>query len=299
MQLGFIGLGKMGKNMVLRLLEHNIQVVAWNRSSDDLDEVAAKGATPASSVEDVAAKLEGQRFIWLMLPNGAPTDEILGKLLPTLRKGDVVIDGANSLYVDTLRRAKQLEAAGIELVDIGVSGGPGGARNGACLMIGGAKDTVTKLEPVILALSAPGAFAHFGPTGSGHFAKMVHNGIEYGMMQAIAEGAAVLQKSPFGYYLAQVFHLYNQRSVIESRLVEWTENALKENPTLADVSSTIAHTGEGEWTINAAKELGVDVPVIETSYQVRVKSGNEPESFRNKVVSALRGQFGGHATKKA
>ncbi len=295
--MGYIGLGKMGKNMVLRLLEHQIEIVAWNRSPEPLNEVVAAGALPATDLPHLVDQLPSPRVIWLMLPAGEVTDTILTELQPLLTAGDLVVDGANAFYQDSLRRAEQLKQTGVHFVDIGVSGGPKGAREGACLMIGGETEDVDRLQPVIEAAAAPQAQAHFGGIGSGHFAKMVHNGVEYGMMQAIAEGAAVLEKSPFNYDLAQVFELYNQRSVIESRLVGWTVNAVKDNPKLEGVSSTIKHTGEGEWTIKTAEALGVQVPVIKTSFDVRVNSANEPESFRNKVVSALRGQFGGHAVK--
>lgn len=302
MTLGYIGLGKMGKNMVLRLREKNIDVVAWNRSQEPLKEVEHQGAHIAQSPEDMVVQLrQGNQttpiVIWIMLPAGELIDTFIQTLLPHLQPNDVLIDGANSFYKDTVRRAAMLHEKGIEFIDVAVSGGPSGARNGACLMIGGDKKQVDALTPLFQAIAAPDAYEYFGAAGAGHFAKMVHNGIEYGMMQAIAEGAEVLQKSSFHYDLEKVFRLYNNRSVIESRLVGWAQEAFKENPTLEGVTTSIAHSGEGEWTVKTAKELGVAVPIIEESFQVRVRSSTEPAHFSNKVVSALRGKFGGHSIK--
>ncbi len=298
MKIGYIGLGKMGKNMVLRLLEGGAEVVAWNRSPEPRAEVAKAGASTTETPVELVQSLESPRIIWLMLPSGAPTDEILHQIKPHLSKGDLVVDGANAYYKDSIRRGQELAEMGVRFMDIGVSGGPRGAREGACLMIGGEKGDVETLKPVIEAAAAPEGWQHLGPVGAGHFAKMVHNGIEYGMMQAIAEGAAILKQSPYHYDLAQVFNLYNHQSVITSRLVGWAESAFKDDPELSHISSAISHTGEGAWTVDTAKELGVDVPVITESLEVRKRSSVEPENFRNKVVSALRGQFGGHAVAK-
>lgn len=298
MKIAYIGLGKMGKNMVLRLLEQGIEVVVWNRSKEAVDEVVAAGATSAASFADLTEKLPERRVVWLMLPAGQVTDQIINELLPDLRTGDLLIDGGNSFYQDTIRRSTELAKKGIHYLDIGVSGGPGGARSGACMMVGGNKVDYDYVLPVIKAACAPDAYGYVGNSGAGHFVKMIHNGIEYGMMQAIAEGAAVLEKSPFKPDLAEVFRVYNNKSVIESRLVEWARQAFAENPKLDDISSTISHTGEGEWTIKTAKELGVEIPVIEKSFQVRVNSSNEPENFRNKVVSILRNKFGHHKASK-
>lgn len=298
MKIGYIGLGKMGKNMVLHLLEQGIEVVAWNRSPEPREEVANAGATAVEDLKSLISNLESPRIIWLMLPAGDATDEYIDKLIPLVSKGDLIIDGANSFYKDTLRRAEKLKAAGIRFMDIGVSGGPGGARTGACLMIGGQKQDFEQIKELVVAASAPKAFGYFGDIGAGHFAKMVHNGIEYGMMQAIAEGAAVLKNSGLNHDLAEVFRVYNNRSVIESRLVEWAQEALVEDPELSEISSKINHSGEGEWTIQTAKELGIEVPVIEDSFKVRLASSQESNSFRDKVVSALRGKFGHHAVRK-
>ncbi|TSC85414.1 MAG: 6-phosphogluconate dehydrogenase related protein [Microgenomates group bacterium Gr01-1014_7] len=292
----------MGKNMVLRLLEQSIEVVAWNRSPGPVEEMVKAGAVGAESLEDLIKKLEVPRIVWLMLPAGEVTDEYIDELLPLLSPGDLIVDGANSFYKDTLRRAEKIKPTGIHFMDIGVSGGPGGARTGACMMIGGAKEDVDRIMGVVKAASAPQAFGHFGEVGSGHFAKMVHNGIEYGMMEAIGEGAAMLKYGPFKLDLAEVFRVYQHRSVIESRLVGWTQEALTDAPDLAEISSEIKSTGEGEWTVKIAKELGIQTPVIEDSFKVRQNSANDPEDspegFRNKVVSAQRGKFGQHPVKK-
>lgn len=298
MQIGYIGLGKMGKNMVLRLLEQGVAVVAWNRSPEPRQAVASQGAQTAEDMVDVVDQLTVPRLIWLMLPAGDVTGEAIHTLLPKLSSGDVLIDGANSLYKDTQLRAKEITSKGVRFLDVGVSGGPVGARDGACLMVGGEHDDYTELTRLWEVLAAPKAYGYFGDHGAGHFVKMVHNGIEYGMMQAIAEGAAVLKKSPYQLDLAEVFRVYNQRSVIESRLVEWGYQALHDDPKLSNISSQINHSGEGEWTIQAAHELGIEVPVIEKSFQVRVDSTMKSEEFRDKMVSALRGQFGGHAVEK-
>lgn len=292
----------MGKNMVLRLVEQGIQVVAWNRSTGPLTEVVQAGAEGSSSIKDLVHQLPAPRIIWLMLPAGDVTDEYIDQLLPLLSEGDLIIDGGNSFYKDTLRRAAKITPTGIHFMDIGTSGGPDGARHGACLMIGGNLTDYDNIKELVVAASAPDAYGYFGPVGSGHFAKMVHNGIEYGMMEAIGEGAAILKNSQFDFDLGEVFRVYNHRSVIESRLVGWTQEALAEDPELSQISSVIKSTGEGEWTVKTAQELGIEAPVISASWDVRQASDqvkeDSPEGFRNKVVSAQRGKFGKHAVTK-
>lgn len=292
MKIGFVGLGKMGAGLVAQLTEKGHEVLAWNRSEH-----------PLKNVESIELMIDGlvagERIIWLMLPAGSIVDEFLSQLKPILAKGDLVIDGGNSRYSDTLRRSKDLGELGISYMDVGVSGGPKGARDGACLMIGGDKQIYDRLIPVWEAMSAPKAYGLMGSVGAGHFAKMVHNGIEYGMMQAIAEGAAVLKQSQFNIDMAKVFEIYNNRSVIESRLVGWTHEALVEDPELNEISSKIDHTGEGEWTVEAARELGIEVPIIAESLEVRKRSTPDSEDYRDKVVSAMRGKFGGHKVKKS
>jgi 6-phosphogluconate dehydrogenase len=307
MKIGYVGLGRMGKNMVLHLLEQGIEVVAWNRSPEPREEVAKAGATAVETVEELVntlRKAQGDKpkIIWLMLPAGDTTDEFIDKLLPLLDKGDLLIDGGNSFYKDTLRRAEKIKPTGIRFMDIGTSGGPGGARTGACLMIGGDKTDYEEIKELVVAASSKDAYGHFGPVGAGHFAKMVHNGVEYGMMEAISEGAAILKNAPFPLDLQEIFRVYNNRSVVESRLVGWALDALKEDPELKEYSSVVGHTGEGEWTAKTAQELKVDADVIKRSFEIRVESDkveeNSPNGYRNKMTSAMRGKFGQHAVKK-
>ena len=225
MKIGYVGLGRMGKNMVLHLLEGGIEVVAWNRSPEPLAEVEKAGAIPAKDVKDLVSKLESPRVVWIMMPAGDVTDQFIDEILPLLEKGDILIDGGNSFYKDTLRRAEKIKPTGVHFMDIGTSGGPGGARVGACLMIGGDKADYEQIKELVVAASAPEAYGHFGPVGAGHFAKMVHNGVEYGMMEAISEGAAILKSAPFPMDLVEIFRVYNKRSVVESRLVGWALDA--------------------------------------------------------------------------
>lgn len=311
MQLGYLGLGKMGKNMVFRLHEAGIEVIAWNRSEGPREEVADSGIQTAQTLEELISKLEKPRHLWMMLPAGDVVDELFDKLIPLLEAKDLIIDGGNSFYQDSLRRAEKLQAHGVHFMDIGVSGGPAGARFGACLMVGGLKADFDKILPVLEAAAAPGAFAYLGPVGAGHFAKMVHNGIEYGMMQSLAEGTAILKQSQFNFDLAQVMDLYNKQSVISSRLVGWAKAAFEKDPKLESISSKIGSgggggqriKGEADWTADEADELGIDVPVIKEAIRIREDSGSvnegSPDGFRNKVVSALRGEFGSHNVKKS
>lgn len=302
MKIGYVGLGRMGKNMVLHLLEQGEEVVAWNRSPEPLEEVTQAGAIPAKDLEDLISKLETPRVIWLMLPAGEVTDEFIDKVLPLLSEGDLLIDGGNSFYKDTLRRSEKIKPTGIHFMDIGTSGGPGGSRTGACLMIGGEKADFERIKDLCAHIAAPDAYGYFGPIGSGHFAKMVHNGIEYGMMEAISEGAAILKASPFKLDMVEIFRVYNNRSVVESRLVGWALDALKEDPELTEYSSKIGHTGEGEWTVKIASDMGVEARVIKDSFDIRVESEtveeSSPNGYRNKLTSAMRGKFGQHEVGK-
>ena len=319
MKIGYIGLGKMGKGMVLNFLEKGIKIIAWNRSPEPREEVKAAGAETVENAEDVVRVLRGDKgdrddqgiIIWLMLPAGQTTDEFIDKILPLLKPGDLLIDGANSLFKDTLRRSQKIKPTGIHFMDIGVSGGPKGAREGACLMIGGETEDFERIRELVVAASAPDSYKHLGAVGAGHLAKMVHNAIEYGMMESLGEGLAILKQSDYGYNFVELLDIYNHGSVIESRLVGWAKNAFIEDSKLTSTSSVIGSggggkeriKGEGDWTMELAKELGVDAPSIEASVQVRAESPNieenSPNGFRNKVVSALRGQFGGHAVKKS
>jgi len=309
MKIGYIGLGRMGKNMVLHLLEQGVEVVVWNRSLEPVKEVVSAGATGAKGLEDLVSKLESPRIIWLMLPAGDITDEYIDKLIPFLEEGDLVIDGGNSFYKDTLRRNEKLSAKGIRFMDIGTSGGPNGARTGACLMIGGTDEDFKRVEKLCQKAAASNAYQHLGPVGAGHFAKMVHNAIEYGMMESIGEGLSILKNGPFAYDFVKLLDIYNHRSVVESRLVGWAQDAFKEDPNLENISSSIGSGGSGkrvlgeaDWTVEVAKEMGIDVPAMEAAIKVRSESSLDTEDsgngFRNKVVSAMRGIFGQHDVKK-
>ena len=307
MRIHYIGLGKMGKNMVLRLLEKGHEVHAWNRSPEPRAEVKQSGAVVYETVEellistpnDVRLTMGDCRVIWLMLPAGEATKSMITKIAPLLSPGDVLVDGANGFYKDACLYADLLKQYHVRYIDVGVSGGPSGARSGACLMIGGEREVFEKLVPLFADISAGGnAYAHFEGAGAGQFVKMVHNGIEYGMMQAIAEGFSVMHKSPFGLDLIKVGEIYQKRSVIESRLVQWTLDGLKRfGVSLSDISGSIKHNGEGKWTVEAAKELGVPTPIIEGSFQFRIDSTNHP-SYTGKLVSLMRTMFGGHEVRE-
>jgi len=293
MKIGYIGLGKMGFNMAVRLKKKGHSVVAYNRSEEPRRRIARAGVPTASSIPHLIGLLKRPRIVWIMVSHSA-VDPILEELLPYMEKEDILIDGGNCFYEDTLRRAKMISARGIRFLDIGVSGGPGGAKNGACLMVGGDKTSYKKILPIIRSAAAPNAYAFLGGHGAGHFTKMVHNGIEYGMMQALAEGFSILKGSAFSLDLTTVAKLYNNKSVIESRLVEWLVGGFKTFGTdLKDVSGTVAHTGEGAWTVETARKLGIPAPVIETSLEYRRRSAEHPD-FTGKILSALRNQFGGH-----
>ena len=297
MKLGYIGLGKMGFNMVERLLEKNHQVVVFDRNNDAVSAIAAKGAVPAGSLAVMAQGLQAPRLFWIMVPYAA-VDDVLQELMPFLAKGDTVIDGGNSPYKQTVRRAEELRGRGIEFLDAGISGGPGGARNGSCIMVGGKKSVYRIHEALFRDLAVEKGYIYTGPSGSGHFTKMVHNGIEYGMMQALAEGFTVLKTSPFGLDMAALADLYDHGSVIESRLVGWLREGYEQfGPDLKEVAGTAAQSGEAMWTIEAARELGVPVPVIQASLDFRLASAKNP-NYTAKIISVLRHQFGGHEMKK-
>lgn len=296
MTLGYIGLGKMGLNMIKRLVGKGHNVVAYDLNKNAMIAAEACGASVAESPAKMASSLEAPRVIWLMLPHSV-VDEMIESLEPYLAPGDVLIDGGNSFYVDSAERAKKLAKKGIKIMDVGTSGGPSGALEGACLMIGGDKEVYVKYKSLFEDIAAPETYGYMGKSGAGHFAKMVHNGIEYGMMQAIGEGFEIMKKSEFDLNLQEVARVYNHRSVIESRLVGWLERAFQEQGAdLKNISGEVAHTGEGKWTVEEAKKLGVPAPVIEAAFNFRIKSQNNP-SYAGKVVSALRGQFGGHSVK--
>lgn len=297
MKIGYVGLGKMGMNMAIRMKEKGHGVVAWNRSEGPRLEAEAQGIEVAETLSELVSRLSLPRAVWLMVPNAA-VDEMLGELAGLLSPGDLIIDGGNTHFTETKRRAAELVSKGFRFLDAGTSGGPGGARSGACIMVGGEKKDYDELENLFRDLTVPNGYAYVGGHGAGHFVKMVHNGIEYGMMQAIAEGFEVLKMSDYGLDLAKVADLYNHGSVIESRLVGWLEEGYaKYGIELSNVTPTVAHTGEGEWTIKAAEELGVDVPVIRASFEFRKRSAEKP-TYMGRVLSTLRNMFGGHSAKQ-
>jgi 6-phosphogluconate dehydrogenase len=297
MELGYIGLGKMGFNMVERLLEKGHRVVAFDRNQEAVREIAKKGAQTVASLQEMAFSLSAPCLIWIMVPYQA-VDAVLTELVPLLAKSDTVIDGGNSPYKESIRRARQLETKGIDFLDAGVSGGPSGARGGACIMVGGKREVFEKFEGLFRDLSMEDGYGYMGTSGAGHFVKMVHNGIEYGMMQALAEGFAVMKASGFDLDLAKIADLYNHRSVIESRLVGWLKNAYEQyGRELEGISGSVAQSGEGMWTVEAAKELGIPAPVIRDALDFRLQSRKNP-SYTGKVLSALRNQFGGHEVKE-
>jgi len=302
MKLGYIGLGKMGLNMVERLLEKDYEVVANNRSSEAIDQVVGFGAIGAYSISELVEKLESSdgnsKTIWLMVPHKA-VDDVLSELVPLLNEGDTIIDGGNSPYIETLRRSKELTEKGIRFMDVGVSGGPSGARNGACLMCGGDKEVYEEYKNLFRDLSVDDGFGYMGKHGAGHFVKMVHNGIEYGMMQAIGEGFEVMKKAAeFDLDLPEISRVYNKGSVIESSLIGWLSSAYqKHTEELDGISGEVSHSGEGQWTVEAAEKLDVPVEIIKGALDFRINSQGKP-SYTGKVVSALRNEFGGHDVKE-
>ena len=297
MQLGYIGLGKMGSNMVLHLLEKKHAVVAWNRSPDPREVVAAAGADIPDTVAELISRLSTPRIVWVMLPSGEVTHQMVLELSTLLSPGDTLIDGGNTFYKDTQKHAEILHEKNIHFIDVGVSGGPAGARSGACLMIGGNEEAFEAHKQLFIDVASENALQFFPGSGAGHFVKMVHNGIEYGMMQAIAEGFSILKASPFALDLKKATSIYNHRSVIESRLIGWLYSGYEKHGTeLEDISGSISNNGEGKWTAEAAKEMGLPAPIIQASYDFRMTSQSNP-SYTGKVVSVLRNEFGGHDVK--
>ncbi|HET7552664.1 MAG TPA: decarboxylating 6-phosphogluconate dehydrogenase [Gemmatimonadaceae bacterium] len=305
MRLGMIGLGRMGGNMTLRLLRAGHEVVGYDRDPEAIERISKEGkgsaraeAFGASDLANLCAQLTAPRVVWLMVPAGKPVDDTIDTLLPHLAKGDVVIDGGNSNFHDTLRRGEELRARGIEFVDCGTSGGIWGLENGYCLMVGGDDAAVTRCEPIFLALAPEDGYAHVGPTGAGHYVKMVHNGIEYGMLQAYAEGYEILHESKhFDVDLRKVAAVWNHGSVVRSWLNELAERAFANDPGLADLRGYVEDSGEGRWTVQEAIDIDVPAPVITLSLLARLRS-RQSESFGAKVIAALRHEFGGHAVKK-
>jgi 6-phosphogluconate dehydrogenase len=300
MKLAMIGLGRMGMNMAKRLLRNGHQVVAYNRSHEKTDQLVKDGAIGAYSLPEVVEKLSAPRIIWLMLPAGQAVDDHINKLKDLLSPDDIIVDGGNTYYKDDIRRAGTLNEAGIQFLDVGVSGGVWGLKIGYCLMIGGDEGTFNHLEPIFYSLAPEDGYLYCGNTGAGHFVKMVHNGIEYGMMQAYGEGFEILEASDYNdsFNFAQIAHLWNQGSVIRSWLLELAEEAFKKDDRLEDIQGYVEDSGEGRWTIQQALETGVPAQVITLSLLRRFRS-RQKDPFTDKVLAALRQEFGGHAVVAA
>ena len=298
MQVGMIGLGKMGMNMTKRLIRGGHRIVVYNKTKDKIQEAKRAKALPSYSLEELVAELKPPRVIWIMVHAGRPVDDTIDQLAAIARKGDVIIDGGNSFYKDDLRHAEELARAGIHYMDVGVSGGIWGLKEGYCLMAGGDKKIFRRVEPVLKTLAPKDGYLYCGPVGSGHFVKMVHNGIEYGMMAAYGEGFQILHESGYAesLNLADVAHLWNRGSVVRSWLLELAEDALRKDPGLSGIRGYVQDSGEGRWTVQQAIEMGVPAPVTALSLFNRFRS-REEESFSDKILAALRNEFGGHAVK--
>ncbi len=296
MDVGMIGLGKMGGNMTLRLLAGGHRAVVYAPTAEKVKGFVAKGAAGASSVPEVARALEPPRVVWLMVPAGEAVDQALGALRPALASGDIVVDGGNSNFKDSRRRAEALAPSGLRYLDIGVSGGIWGRTEGYCLMAGGDEAAFRHVEPLLQTLAPPGGYAHVGPSGAGHYVKMVHNGIEYGLMQAYAEGFDLLRESGMGLDLRRIAALWQKGSVVRSWLLELLERALAADPGLDGLKGYVEDSGEGRWTVQESIERSVPAPAIALALMARFRSRRE-NAFSDRVLAALRREFGGHGVK--
>jgi 6-phosphogluconate dehydrogenase len=296
MRIGFIGLGRMGANMVRRLLRDRHDIVAYNRTAEKTKEIAGEGAEGAFSIEELVSKLEKPRAVWIMVPAGDATEAQIEELLENLEPGDTIIDGGNTNFHDDVRRHPVLKARGIDYVDAGVSGGIWGLANGFCLMVGGEPEPVKRLEPVFLSLAPADGYLHVGGPGAGHYVKMVHNGIEYGLMQAYAEGFEIMHASDYELDLGGISKLWNHGSVVRSWLLELAERAFAGDQDLKHLKGWVADSGEGRWTVQEAIDHDVPAPVITLSLLTRFRS-RQDDSYGAKVLAALRNEFGGHAVK--
>ncbi len=295
MRIGMIGLGKMGANMTERLLKGGHEVVAYDLSADALKQAAERGAETATTLEELTGKLTAPKAVWVMLPAGKVTDSTVEKLAGLLSKGDVIVDGGNSNYKEWIALSQQIEKSGVGLVDAGTSGGVWGLTEGYCLMVGGTKESVAVVEPAFLTLAPEGGYAHVGPVGAGHFVKMVHNGIEYGLMQAYAEGFEIMGAAEeFDLDLHEIASIWRYGSVVRSWLLDLAERALRPGAGFDGIAPVAVDSGEGRWTALEAINRGVPAPVIATSLFTRLAS-QDKDSLQLKMVAALRNQFGGHA----
>ncbi len=299
MQIGIVGLGRMGMNMARRLIAGGHRVVAYNRSPEKVVRIVEEGARGAESPEDLVAQLESPRLVWLMLPAGEVVDEHIDHFSGLMTPGDIIVEGGNSYCKDDIRRSEQLKRKGIHYLDVGVSGGIWGLQAGYCLMVGGKVSIFSHIEPVLKTLAPENGYMLCGPSGAGHFVKMVHNGIEYAMMQAYGEGFNIIKNSPYGDKVpfAELANLWNQGSVIRSWLLELLESAFKDDPGLETLQPYVEDSGEGRWTVQQAVESSTPAPVIALSLFERFSSRDNAD-FANKVLAALRNQFGGHAVRK-
>jgi 6-phosphogluconate dehydrogenase len=297
MRIGMVGLGRMGANMTLRLLRNDHEVVAFDVDEGAVAKAAAEGSTGASSLEELVSALEAPRAVWLMVPAGDITDDTIAALADLLDEGDLVVDGGNSRYTDSIEHGKTLDEKGIAFLDCGTSGGIWGLEEGFCLMVGGPRDAYDRIEPILEALAPEHGYAHVGESGAGHFTKMVHNGIEYALMQAYGEGFELMHESEFELDTAQIANLWRHGSVVRSWLLDLTAQALHGDPELGDIEPYIEDSGEGRWTLGYAIENAIPVPTIATALFARFAS-RQDASFAGKMIAALRKEFGGHAIRK-
>lgn len=299
MEIGLVGLGKMGYMLALNMRDKGISVIATNRSPEKVDEIEKEGVVGAKSLEAlVSAFGDKRKVIWLMVPAGDAVDQNIEMLIPLLKPSDIIIDGGNSNFNETIRRYNYLKGKGIDFIDVGTSGGTSGARNGACLMVGGEREPVAYIEPMLKKISIENGYGYFGAPGSGHYVKMIHNGIEYGMMQAIGEGFDILKASEFDLDFELVSKVWSNGSIIEGLLMRLMHEAFKENPNLDGIAGKVDASGEADWTLQEAIRLKVSAPVITQSLFARYKSKDDT-LFSEKSVAALRNQFGGHKIYKA
>jgi 6-phosphogluconate dehydrogenase len=294
MEIGFVGLGKMGMNMVTRLKQGGHHIVAHDRTAELVEKAAEVGCTGASSLEDLVSKLKSPRIVWLMVPSGAPTEESVQKVAALLGQGDIVIDGGNSNFHDDVRRAKELSVRGVHYIDVGTSGGVWGLQNGYCMMVGGERQVADQLKPILDTLAPPDGWAYMGAAGAGHYVKMVHNAIEYSMMQGYAEGFELMQKSDYNLDLGRIGDLWMRGSVVRSWLLELLAGVLQKNPKLDGLRGYVQDSGEGRWTLLDAVDRAVPVPTLAAALFTRFRSRQE-DSFAEKLLAALRNAFGGHA----